>query len=320
MIHCFTQAPCFNASKFNINLLFADQHNMKSVERTKGIYFFFLFLLISTSCTDSKNKKNTTTPVTSTTTGIDWTTGTTSGEPIGSEVSCSGGIEDGYADIPITDGPPLAPLIIYPITLAGGHEWVPGNSPKSSESYTDNQGISSSWSDPIPDLPQVFATFANDGGFYYRIKVEPQFFPGKNDRYCYYRALAGEAGGGFQDSFPYTKLKFDIYSQKIKRTAVGSSYTYAYIGNKQFLGTTDPIDTETCSEPKYVPAQNSADEVTVLIIEEARSDNWCQYNGTYCPAEKTVRPGSCWRAKLQISTLKTHFFKGYDRTSTMSGN
>jgi hypothetical protein len=278
---------------------------------------FGIILSLSYSCTDTKNQKNTTTNTTDgtstgvtgfTTLGSSGGTGSTTGEPIVSEPRCTGGTEDGYADIDIFDGPPLSPLIIYPITLAGKFNWKPGESPKFGEEYINEIGETESYRDPVPDLAQIHAALKTDGDLFVRIRTEAQYKPNPGDEYCYQRIT-----NSFADKFDYTVLKYRLTALTVKKTGPSS---YEYGTTSRTIDLTDPIGVGECSKIYRVPAIQTGDpdEVTIVVVEDVRSDNYCQVNGLYCPAEYTVRQQSCWRATLQISTSNTHFFQGYKRT------
>ena len=247
-------------------------------------FSILLFLLMLTSCLPEESTSNSSS---SNDTGEDTTTETTSTDSDSSTTTttstCSGTTSDGTGD----------GLAIYQFDmLAAGHQtWVPGT-------YSNELASST-----MPTIPEASALFQSDSKLDIRFMVKSQPYPTQGEEYCY-----GRTTGQAADAYTYTKLRFRIALRDIKCDNVdpndsskclsdlylGSAYQYRYI---------DPVSVDSCSDTISLGSvRNATTFGTTIQVDTVQADSTCQQYGTYCPSERIVRSGSCWRMIMQVST------------------
>jgi hypothetical protein len=189
------------------------------------------------------------------------------------------------------------PIHHWDMMLAGHQPWVPGT-------YASPLAQST-----MPTVEEASYLFKSDNRLRVRFKILSQPFPTAGEEYCYGRAV-----GQASDPYNYTKLRFRVKLRDVVCNSVdpqdptkcnsyglGSPYRYQYI---------EPTSVGSCSNIIEIGnLRNSTQWGTVIEVDDVKSDSTCQYNNTYCPAEKIVRAASCWHMKLQIVTDDTQDFQ-----------
>lgn len=250
-------------------------------------------VLSNVSCIKSKNNSSassdtTTTPDTGTSPDVNnqGTTQTTSNVPANCTGTTSDGTGDGYA------------IHSYRMTLAGHQSWMPGN-------YSDPLQTST-----MPKVQEASLVFSSDSKLKIRFKVHSQPYPTAGEVYCY-----GRETGKASDPYQYTKLRFRLHLRDIicdtpnaqdptkcdSELRLGERYRTQYI---------EPISVDYCSSVIDLGSiRNATTFGTAIEVDDVKADSTCQYNSTYCPAEKIVRTASCWDMTLQVVTDYTQDFK-----------
>jgi hypothetical protein len=204
----------------------------------------------------------------------------------GTGVTCNGTSADGQGA-----GTPIHHLNLF---LAGFQDWLP-------------QVNSNSLAQMTFITPQEASIlFSSDSRLRVRFAVKPQPIPPTGQTYCYGR----NTGAGIP---PYQKLKFDVYLRDIK-CSTGSTTTCAsgqYILGPRYGGpiTIGPVDINGCSpiiDLGHLRNQNNFG--TTIEVAAVKSDQTCNSNGDFCPAEKNVRSMDCWHMTMQVVTDTTQDF------------
>jgi hypothetical protein len=220
------------------------------------------------------------------------TTGSTGGYTTGSSGSgsgtsgCLGTTADGTGT-----GSPIHHQNLF---LAGYQDWMPQVN-----------------SDPLAQMtfltPQEASILhSSDDRLRVRFVVKPQPIPPSNQTYCYGRNTGVQIA-------PYGKLKFEIYLRDIVcsdgSTVSCPSENYELgprYGGPIFVG---PVDVNSCSEIiDLAHLRNQTNFGTTIEVAAVKSDQTCEANGTFCPAEKNVRSIDCWQMTMQVVTDATQDF------------
>ncbi len=258
--------------------------------------YFLLLLLLCTfiSCSESSETKNDS--------GANNSGGDTGTEPVNPDPipiggggggygggGCTGttsdGVGDGYA------------IHQFSLVLAGHQSWLPGTYGNSMAQET------------MPTIQESSLIFKSDSKLQVRLKVNSQPYPTTGETYCY-----GRNTNLASDPYPYTKLRFRVHLRDIKCDNPNSSNpnncdSAFYLGNRYRTQYIEPVSVNSCSNIIDVGSmRNQTQWGTVVEVEDVKADSTCQANGSYCPAEKIVRTGSCWHMTMQISTDYTQSF------------
>ncbi len=262
------------------------------MKKIMQILFITLAVLSLSSCTptpSSKSGSSSSSEDTAEDTTVSGGTGSTS--PTGnSGGNCTGTTSDGQ-------GSGYA-IHQYDMLLAGHQPWVPGT-------YSDELAQST-----MPTIEEAGYVFRSDSKLKVRLKINSQPYPTSGETYCY-----GRETGKASDPYQYTKLRFRIHLRDIKCDTPDSSdpnkcSSGFYLGNRYRTTYIDPVAVDSCSNVIDVGAiRNQTQYGTVVEVEDVKSDSTCQYNGSFCPAEKIVRAASCWHMTMQIVTDYTQDFK-----------
>ena len=245
----------------------------------KKLIFITLILSLLASCLPESEKSSTSsTSGTGTTTG--GTTTTTTGGTTGSGTT-GGTTSNGF------------PVHSFNIFLAGGQSWFP-------------QSNTAPLADTFINLQEAAIAFQTDGLLRVRLKIKPQEIPPTNQTHCFGRTT----GAGFAPY--YSKLKFDLSLRDITCSGGGTTCSASdYILGAPYrrsLGL-GPIDTNSFSEVIDIGANANLNVVaTAVEISNVRSDQFCAANGSFCPAEKSIRTKDCFSMELQVQTSFTQTF------------
>jgi len=212
-------------------------------------------------------------------------------DPPNGNSGCTGTTADGVGD--------GGSIFTQDLFLAGGQSWVPGT-------YTNPLATQT-----MPSIHNASLLFKSDARLKVRFKVNSQPTPpqGTSDEYCYGRT------NGVIDSFLYTKLKFQVILRDVLCDSPDPSnsnncLSQFYLGSPYQTQISQPVSVDSCSQVFDIGARRNQTQFgTVVEIADVRSDNTCQYNGTFCPAGQSVRPQSCWHMTMQISTDYTQDLK-----------
>lgn len=205
--------------------------------------------------------------------------------------NCTGTTADGTGD--------GTPIHQFRMMLSGHETWVPGD-------YTE--ALRSS----IPRLVEASQLFQSDSRLKVRFKVNSQPYPTAGEEYCY-----GRQTGVFSDPYFYTKLKFrlqlrDIICSQINAQDPTQCDGDLSLGEPYRIQYFDPVSVGFCSPVIDLGAiRNTGNNImaTTVEVDDVKADSACQYNGSFCPAEKIVRKASCWDMTIQIVTDYTQDFK-----------
>ena len=215
------------------------------------------------------------------------TGGSTGGSSGGS--SCTGTSSDGSGD--------GYSLHSFNLMLAGHQSWLPGT-------YSDSLA-----SESMPTITEASLLFRSDSELKVRFKVHSQPYPTAGEEYCYGRAV-----GQASDTYTYTKLRFRVHLRDVMcdtpdpQNSNNCSSGF-YLGPRYRTQYIDPVSVNACSPVLDFGAyRNQTAYGTVVEIDDVKADSTCQYNDTYCPAEKIVRQASCWRMTMQVETDYTQSF------------
>jgi hypothetical protein len=253
--------------------------------------FFTLIILGLSSCLETPPRQmygedtNTDTSAftnTDTFTDTNTQTNTDTGTTPGTGTTCYGTTLDGQGS-----GTPIHHLDVM---LAGHQEWLPGSGGGSSY-LTIEEGS---------------YLFQTDSRLRVRFQVKSQPIAPAGEEYCYGRST-GQAG----DPYTYTKLRWRVHLRDVYCNNVQGNSCLSYsLGGRYQTQYIDPVNVGSCSPIIELGSlRNASQWGTVIEIEDVRADSTCQYNGTFCPAEKIVRAASCWHLKMQIVTDYTQDFK-----------
>jgi hypothetical protein len=269
----------------------------------KKIYLIALLTLslINTACIDQQTTtssgSNAGGDPSTQSTGGDGTGGTTGnggtdggstdggGGYTGTGATCYGTSADGQG--------PGTPIHHMNLFLAGFQDWYP---------QVNSDPLASTFITP----QEASILFSSDSRLRVRFMAKTQPIPPSNQTYCYGR----NTGAGIP---PYGKLKFEIWLRDI--TCSTGSTTSCASGNYQlgpryggpiFVG---PIDVNNCSDVIDLGhLRNQSAFGTTIEVAAVKSDQTCNANGTFCPAEKNVRSQDCWQMTLQVVTDSTQDF------------
>lgn len=222
---------------------------------------------------------------------------------------CTGTADDGIAD----QNYPQSPLFLYQFSLANGATWSPGTYPIATDVVA---GVN------YKNLPlgEAFSFFQNDGPNFIRIKLTPmRNFANNLEKGCWNRQTPGAS-----PIVGYTKLKFRVNAFTITSNGAGG-YTK---GTPVFVGDYT-ADLSNCSPIIKIPNLSglnpntqTAFEVTQLLTDTnclaidhstASEDYKAQQRLTYCPVSTSPKT-SCVEGVIEVSTNRTHFFKGHSRS------
>lgn len=212
------------------------------------------------------------------------------GSSSGQGSTCHGSEQDGQG--------PGVPIYHFNLLLSGGVSWVP-NEYANSFAYESNI-----------NLEEGHLFFSSDSRLRVRFKVMPQPSPPVGEKYCYNRET-----GKASDPFDYTKLKFTLYLRDILCDSVdpndSSKCNQFSLGNRYRARTVGPINVDSCSPIIDIGnLRNSTQWGTVVEVAYVNADSACQAGEAgACPAEKAVRPASCWNMTMQVVTDYTQDFK-----------
>lgn len=198
------------------------------------------------SCSKSQRGSITTVPPTTpTTVGTAPVTGDAA-------LSCSGGVQDGFDDLP-NDGR-NNPLLIYQVALGGAASWHPGAPPFASDQLANlsaadqsacqpvgtgsscdrgtsnkcnfcyrpvalSNGTSTSFARPVVLKKDAYCLMSNDGPLWVRLKAESPYnynLSGYPGAYCYGRQ-ANSRNGYSPYPVPYNAIRFDVYALTLRK-------------------------------------------------------------------------------------------------------
>ena len=251
-----------------------------------------VILFFLTPCLDStprqvfgENTTDTSTQVGTsgnTNTGTSTNTNTGTQLPPGTGSTCYGNSSDGQG--------PGTPITDLDIMLAGHQNWVPGSGGGSS----------------YITIQEASYLFQTDSRLRVRLQIKSQPIATAGEEYCY-----GRTTGQAADPFTYTKLRFKVHLRDVICNSFSANNCVSYsLGARYKTQYIDPVSVGSCSPIiELGQLRNTSQYGTVIEVEDVRADSTCQYNNTYCPAEKIVRTGACWHMKLQIVTDYTQDFR-----------
>ncbi|MCT4641365.1 MAG: hypothetical protein N4A33_03640 [Bacteriovoracaceae bacterium] len=263
---------------------------------------FILFCLILTSCVQQEPVETTEQVIISDQHGNNSSGGSSSGSSgetgSGNNSSTTAGTGVSCTGVASNDGQGSGyPMHQFEMLLAGHQSWLPGTYSSSLASST------------MPTILQAGLLFPTDSRLRVRMMVKSQPYPTAGQEYCYGRQV-----GQASDAHPYTKLKYRVHLRDVHCSTYNGNgqCTNAYLGSRYATQYVDPIDVGSCSPIlDFGHLRNTGGNIiaTTIEVDDVKADSTCQYNSTYCPAEKVVRAASCWHMKLQVVTDYTQDFK-----------
>ena len=221
------------------------------------------------------------------TTGTTGTTGSTGGSGYtGTGSTCNGTSADGQGP-----GTPIHHLNLF---LAGYQDWYPQIN---SDSLAQQTFIT-------PQEASIL--FSSDSRLRVRFVARPQPIPPSNQTYCYGRNTGVQID-------PYGKLKFEIHLRDVlcSTGSTTSCPSNSYVLGPRYNGPimVGPINVNECSPVIDLGhLRNQSNFGTTIEVAAVKSDQTCEVNGEFCPAEKNVRSKDCWHMTMQVVTDSTQDF------------
>lgn len=187
------------------------------------------------------------------------------------------------------------PVAVHSVFMAGGQEWYPR------DNTTPLAGT-------FLNLQEAAISFNTDGLLKVKIRVKPQQVAPPGTTYCFGRSTNKVARA------PYTKLKFDVSLVDIKCPNLPNGDTTTSCAPEDYLlGTpyktqygVGPISINSFSEIIDLgQLANQGVVSTAIQISNIRTDQFCQGNGSFCPAERIAGTQDCLNMDVHVQTSFT---------------